>query len=215
MAFVVENPIDKTGEKTVIAFDATAEEAVLVGAAKDHDRRAFEILVDRYRGKIFRTVQRFRLTQEDAEDAIQQALQKAFLHLHRFEGKSSFSTWLTRIAINEALMLLRRGRACREVSLEDRDRNEENALGIPDSRLGPEANYSQREQKRILSAAIRELTPGMRAAVELRELNELSARETARIMGLSVVAVKGRLFHARRKLRKKLRSYSRSDWVPA
>lgn len=88
-------------------------------------------------------------------------------------------------------------------------------LGIPDSRLGPEANYSQREQKRILSAAIRELTPGMRAAVELRELNELSARETARIMGLSVVAVKGRLFHARRKLRKKLRSYSRSDWVPA
>lgn len=215
MAFVVENPIDKTGGKTVIASDATAEEAVLVGAAKDHDRRAFEILVDRYRGKIFRTVQRFRLTQEDAEDAIQQALQKAFLHLHRFEGKSSFSTWLTRIAINEALMLLRRGRACREVSLEDRDRNEENALGIPDSRLGPEATYSQREQKRILSAAIRELTPGMRAAVELRELNELSARETARIMGLSVVAVKGRLFHARRKLRKKLRSYSRSDWVPA
>lgn len=215
MAFVVENPIDKTGAKTVIAFDATAEEAVLVGAAKDHDRRAFEILVDRYRGKIFRTVQRFRLTQEDAEDAIQQALQKAFLHLHRFEGKSSFSTWLTRMAINEALMLLRRGRACREVSLEDRDRNEENALGIPDSRLGPEATYSQREQKRILSAAIRELTPGMRAAVELRELNELSARETARIMGLSVVAVKGRLFHARRKLRKKLRSYSRSDWVPA
>lgn len=215
MAFVVENPIDKTGGKTVIAFDATAEEAVLVGAAKDHDRRAFEILVDRYRGKLFRTVQRFRLTQEDAEDAIQQALQKAFLHLHRFEGKSSFSTWLTRMAINEALMLLRRGRACREVSLEDRDRNEENGLGIPDSRLGPEANYSKREQKRILSAAIRELTPGMRAAVELRELNELSARETARIMGLSVVAVKGRLFHARRKLRKKLRSYSRSDWVPA
>lgn len=161
MAFVVENPIDKTGGKTVIAFDATAEEAVLVGAAKDHDRRAFEILVDRYRGKLFRTVQRFRLTQEDAEDAIQQALQKAFLHLHRFEGKSSFSTWLTRIAINEALMLLRRGRACREVSLEDRDRNEENALGIPDSRLAPEATYSQREQKRILSAAIRELTPGM------------------------------------------------------
>lgn len=215
MAFVVENPIDKAGAKTVIAFDATAEEAVLVGAAKDHDRRAFEILVDRYRGKMFRTVQRFRLTQEDAEDAMQQALQKAFLHLHRFEGKSSFSTWLTRIAINEALMLLRRGRACREVSLEDRDRNEENALGIPDSRLGPEATYSQREQKRILSAAIRELTPGMRAAVELRELNELSARETARIMGLSVVAVKGRLFHARRKLRRKLRSYSWSDWVSA
>lgn len=215
MAFVVEDRIDKTVAKSVIDFDAKTEDAVLVAAAQNHEMQAFEILVDRYRGRVFRTVQRFRLTQQDAEDAVQQAFQKAFLHLHRFEGKSSFSAWLTRIAINEALMLLRRGRACREVSLEDTDRNEGNTLEIPDSRLGPEASYSQREQKRILLAAIRELTPGMRTAVELQELKELSARETAGIMGLSVAAVKGRLFHARRKLRKRLKSHWWSDWASA
>jgi RNA polymerase sigma factor (sigma-70 family) len=215
MAFVVEDRIDKTVAKTVIAFDAKAEDAVLVAAAKNHEMRAFEILVVRYRERTLRTVQRFSLRQEDAEDAVQQAFQKAFLHLRGFEGKSSFSTWMTRIATNEALMLLRRYRACREVALEDKERNEEDALEIPDSRLGPEASYSQREQKTILSAAIKELTPGMRAAVELRQLKELSARETAEIMGLSVEAVKGRLFHARRKLRKRLKSYSWSDWASA
>jgi|HubBroStandDraft_4_1064222.scaffolds.fasta_scaffold566002_1 RNA polymerase sigma-70 factor (ECF subfamily) len=110
MAIVVEDRTGKTVAKTIIAFDSKAEDPVLAVAAKNHEMRAFEILVDRYRGRIFRVVQHFRLTQEDAEDAVQQTFHKALLHLHKFEGKSSFSTWLTRIAINEALMMLRRGR---------------------------------------------------------------------------------------------------------
>jgi RNA polymerase sigma-70 factor (ECF subfamily) len=130
--------------------------------------------------------------------------------LHKFEGKSSFSTWLTRIAINEALMLLRRGRVLRELSINDLRGNEETALGleIPDSRAGPESAFLQGERSRILSAAMDKLAPGIRKAIELRELGELSTKEAARVMGLSVEAVKGRVFHGRRKLHQVLKRES-------
>ncbi len=93
------------------------EEAALVLAAKSGDGRAFEILIERYQRRILAVARRFTRIREDAEDIVQQSFQKAFVHLHKFEEKSSFSTWLTRIAINEALMLLRRGRGLREVSI--------------------------------------------------------------------------------------------------
>jgi RNA polymerase sigma-70 factor (ECF subfamily) len=133
--------------------------------------------------------------------------------LHKFEGKSSFSTWLTRIAINEALMLLRRGRVLREVSIDDLSGNEETALGleIPDSRAGPESTFLQGERNRILFEAMDKLTPGIRTAIELRELGELSTEEAARVMGLSVEAVKGRVFHGRRKLHQVLKR--ESVWI--
>src|SRR5438094_7000606 len=92
------------------------EEAALVLAAKRGDGHAFEVLIGRYQRRILAVAQRFTRIREDAEDVVQQSIQKAFIYLHKFEGKSSFSTWLTRIAINEALMLLRRGRGRREVS---------------------------------------------------------------------------------------------------
>ncbi len=155
---------------------------------------------------------RFTRIREDAEDIVQQSFQKAFVHFHKFEGKSSFSTWLTRIAINEALMLMRRGRGRREVSIDDSSGNEETAVGpeIPDSGPSPESSYSQREREQILSAAINRLTPRTRTAIELRELRELSTQEAARVMGLSVAAVKARVFHGRRKLRKTLKRYVES-----
>jgi len=106
------------------------EEAALVLAAKSGDGHAFEILFGRHQRKILAVARRFTRIREDAEDAVQQSLQKAFVHLEKFEGKSSFSTWLTRIAINEALMLLRRGRGLREVSINDLSGNEETALGL-------------------------------------------------------------------------------------
>src|SRR5712664_950041 len=96
-----------------IKFAGQDEEAALVLAAKSGDGRAFEILVERHRQRILAVVRRFTHIREDAEDIVQQSLQKAFFHLHRFQGKSRFSTWLTRIAINEALMFLRRGRGLR------------------------------------------------------------------------------------------------------
>src|ERR1700674_1783360 len=179
------------------------EDASLVAAAKARDTRAFELLVERNERKIFSMAHRITRNREDAEDVVQQSFQKTFIHLKKFQGESLFSTWLTRIAINEALMLLRRKRGSREVPMAESSTEGETALllDIPDSGPNPEDSCLQREQERMLSAAVSELTPGMRKAIELRELGELSTRETARVMGLSLGAVKARVFHGRRKLR--------------
>jgi RNA polymerase sigma-70 factor (ECF subfamily) len=188
------------------------EDAALVAAAKTGDAHAFELLVHRHEGRIFLLAQRMTRNREDAEDVVQQSFQKAFIHLKRFAGESLFSTWLTRIAINEALMLLRRKRGSREVPIAESNTEDETALplDIPDVGTNPEESCLLREQERILSAAVHELTPGMRKAIELRELGELSTGETAQVMGLSVGAVKARVFHGRRKLRQTLKRYVES-----
>jgi RNA polymerase sigma-70 factor, ECF subfamily len=175
---------------------------MLVLAAQNGDRHAFEILIKRHQRRILVVARRFARIPEDAEDIVQQSFQKAFVYLHKFEGKSSFGTWLTRIAINEALMLLRGGRRIREVSIGNLNGNEENSLGleIPDSRPGPESAFLLDERSRILNTAIDKLSPGTRKAIELRELRELSTKEAARVMGISVAAVKARVFHGKRKL---------------
>jgi RNA polymerase sigma-70 factor, ECF subfamily len=193
---------------------ATREELV-VAAARNGEAPAFRMLVERHERKILVVVRRMTRTREDAEDVVQQSFQKAFLHLHQFEGRSSFSTWLTRIAINEARMLQRGSRGVREVSIDDSNANEETAraLEIPDSSPDPETSYSQRERLRMLSSAINELPPGMREAIQLHELDERSTEETARIMGITVSALKGRMFHGRRKLRERLQHYFGSAWV--
>jgi RNA polymerase sigma-70 factor, ECF subfamily len=185
-------------------------EAALVDAAKGGDGDAFEVLIERYQRRILAVAHRFTRIREDAEDIVQQSFHKAFVHLHKFEGKSSFSTWLTRIAINEALMFLRRGRALREISIDDLNGNEETALGpdISDSRPGPESIFLQDERNRVLSEAMDKLRPGIRKAIELRELGELSTKEAARVMGLSVEAVKGRVFNGRKKLHQVLKRES-------
>jgi RNA polymerase sigma-70 factor (ECF subfamily) len=189
----------------------------LVAAAKNENSRAFEVLVERHARRVFSAARRMTRTREDAEDVVQQSLQKAFTHLRQFEGKSAFSTWLTRITINEALILLRKGRGRREVLINDLTEVEEAqfALEIPDSGLNPEDSYSQRERQRILFAALNELPHGTRRAFQLRELDERSTEETARIMGISVNAVKARLFHGRRKLRERLRRFVEPSWTSA
>jgi RNA polymerase sigma-70 factor, ECF subfamily len=183
------------------------ENAALVAGAKTGDARAFEMLVERHARMIFSTAQRITRNREDAEDVVQQSFQKAFINLQKFEGDSLFSTWLTRIAINEALMLLRRKRGSHEVPIEESSTKTESALPLDflDSAPNPEDSCLDREQEQILSAALNKLRPGIRKAIELRELGELSTGETALVMGLSVAAVKGRVFHGRRKLRETLR----------
>src|SRR5260370_18879927 len=186
------------------------EEAKLVLAAKCGDGYAFEVLIRRYQRRTLAVVRRFTRIKEDAEDIVQQSFHKAFVHLHKFEGKSSFSTWLTRIAINEALMLLRRGRVLREVSIDNLSGNEEVPIGLnmPDSRAGPESAFLQSERNRILSEAMNKLTPGIRTAIELRDLAELSTKEVARVLGLSIEAVRGRVYQGRRKFHKELKRES-------
>jgi RNA polymerase sigma-70 factor (ECF subfamily) len=188
------------------------EDAALVAGAKAGDAHAFELLVQRHERKIFSVAQRMTRNWEDAEDVVQQCFQKAFIHLSKFEGESLFSTWLTRIAINEALMLLRRKRGSCEVPIAESSTEDGAALPLdfPDSGPNPEDSCLQREQERILCAAVNELKPGLRKAIELREFGELSTGETAQIMGLSVAAVKARLFHGRKELRQRLKRYVES-----
>ena len=209
MPFTIVEKIDAP-EAAIVSFRHSATEERLVAAARHGNEKAFEVLFKRYEKRIQAVAQRYTRVHEDAKDVVQQTFQNAFVHLQRFESKSSFSTWLTRIAINEALMLLRRRRAMREVPADeatDREGNSSHAE-ISDSSSDPEASYASHERLQILTAAIGSLSPGLRRAVELRDLGELSTSETARRLGLSVGAVKARLFHARRKLRQALMRYT-------
>jgi RNA polymerase sigma-70 factor (ECF subfamily) len=204
--------IDELG-LTVASSHDSAGDRELVAAAKGGDSLAFETIVKRHRQRIFGLAFRYTRSREDAEDIVQQTFQKAFIHLRDFEGRSSFSTWLRSIAINHALMLLRKRRARRELPIDDSSSDEGTtpALEIADASPDPEASYLQGERARILSAAVGELSLGMQRAIELQELGELTTRETARHMGLSVSAVKARLFRARRSLAKSLRCRLEAD----
>ena len=202
-------------EPTIACVSDAANERTLVVAAKNGDEPAFETLFKRYRRKTLGVVRRYVRVVEDAEDIVQQSFYKAFVHLCQFQGESSFSTWLTRIAINEALMFLRRIGAVREVSIDDiRDAGSADSLRIPDSNADPETRCSQREEVRILSKAVRNLRPGLRTTIVLRELLELSTSETARRMGLSVGTVKARTFRGKRQLRQELGSYLKPNAKP-
>jgi RNA polymerase sigma-70 factor (ECF subfamily) len=200
----------------LLRASADEDDATLVASAKGGDGHAFEALVERHQSRIRAVASGFALVTEDTEDIAQQTFQKAFLHLKQFEGKSSFSTWLTRIAINESLIWIRKRRASREVAIEESSAANEASLPLdpPDPGPSPEDRYSQREWKQVLVLAINELSPSIRTAIELRDLGELSTEETARIMRVSVGAVKARLFHGRKKLRVKLKRYLESGSSP-
>jgi RNA polymerase sigma-70 factor (ECF subfamily) len=205
-------------EQAAIApIDSLLDEGdlALVAAAKGGNRQAFEVLVERHQQRVFFVARRMTGRREDAEDVVQQTFQKAFTHLRKFEERSTFSTWLTRIAINEALMLLRKRRGMREMFIDDLSGNGETTTvpEVPDSSPDPEVSYSQREREKILSSSLDELSHGTRRAIQLRELDGRSTEETARIMGISVGAVKARVFHGRRKLRQKLKRYVGSAWA--
>jgi len=201
---------NRSGKPRAASLRDSADEE-LVAATERGDELAFETLVKRHERKIFVLALRYTRVREDAEDVVQQTFQKAFVHLQRFEGKSAFSTWLTRVAINEALILLRKRRTMREVPIVDSSSSGETTptLELADARPDPEVSCFQTEGARILSSAIGQLKPAMRRAIQLRELRELSVQETAEHMGVSVPAVKANVFRARRKLGQTLRHYMR------
>jgi len=189
---------------------AKEDEPLLVAAAKAGDISAFETLVGRYERKIFRLTQNITQNHEDAEDAMQEAFLKAYEHLQEFQGNSRFYTWLVRIAVNQALMKLRKRRP-NQVSLDDDiDTGEETIpRDVEDWGPSPEDRYEQRELSGILNNVISELDPSFRIVFQLRDIEELSTEETADVLGLSVPAVKSRLLRARLKLRQKLNRYFR------
>jgi RNA polymerase sigma-70 factor (ECF subfamily) len=203
--------IDEPGV-TIASSQDSARDEELVAAAKGGDEPAFETIVKRHRQRISAVALRYTRSREDAEDIVQQTFQRAFSHLQGFEGRSSFSTWLTSIVINQALMLLRRRKALREVPIDDPSNDAETtpALDMADASPDPESTYLQHEEARVLAEAIGQLRPAMRTAVELTGLRELSMLEAGRQMGISAAAVKSRVFHARKKLGEALRRNMRS-----
>jgi len=174
-------------------------EKQLMAAAKSGLRAPFGELCERHVNKVFRVIHRIMRNREDAEDAMQDCLLNAFVHLKDFDGRSRFATWLTRIAINAALMKLRKNRGAREVPIDEPNPSSEPIAqrafryDAPD----PEENCSLRERKRIVKSAISGLRPRARNVVELIHLQEHSIRETAQILGISTGAVKARMFQAK------------------
>ena len=191
------------------------EEYGFLVAAKHGDSAAFETLCKRSASIVFHVARRMMASKEDAEDVVQESLQLAFIHLQSFKGDSRFSTWLSRIAINAALMKLRRKHYLRNVSLDESAETEEPSFrfNVEDQGPDPEQLYAHKERKRILFKALNELTPGMRKAIELRELGERSVEETAQIMGISASAVKARVFHGRKILRERLKDHVAAAWT--
>jgi RNA polymerase sigma-70 factor (ECF subfamily) len=177
----------------------------LVAAAKLGDAQAFEELVRRHKQRVLAVAQRITNNREDAEDVAQESFHKAFLHLDTFQEKARFSTWLTRIAMNEAYMSLRRRRGI----FEDLSKNSDDGLKtIPevfvDRSPNPEESCWRRERTELITRAINRLGPNVRRTIFLRDIEERSIKETAQILGASMTAVKARVFQGRRKLRRTL-----------
>jgi RNA polymerase sigma factor (sigma-70 family) len=177
------------------------KEASLLATAKSGETAALDTPYRAHAEKLFRTVHRITRNREDAEDAVQDSLLRAFLHLKSFDGRSTFSTWPTRIGINSALMILRKKRNSREISAHGPG-VDETLWEVPDSTSNSERRFAEREQERILRDAISNLRPTIRGALELQILEHRSIEETAARIGISVSAAKARIFHAKAALRK-------------
>ena len=191
---------------------ANTDELALVRAAKAGELGAFEELVRRYDRNVFRIANHITHNTEDAEDVVQEAFLKAYQNLANFQEQSKFYTWLVRIAVNEALMKLRRRRSDKTVSIDQDIETDEDTIPreIADWSPNPEQQYKQEELKEILGKTIQGLPPGFRTVFVLRDVEGLSTEETAEALDLSVPAVKSRLLRARLQLRERLNKYFKS-----
>jgi len=174
----------------------------LVTAARTGSEAAFTELHSLYAHRLYRTIFSITRNHEDAEDALQDALLRACLALDSFEGRSKLLSWLTRIAINSALMTLRKRRVRHEASFELLPWSEDEAphLQIRDPSPNPEEACLQLERKHCVVHAVTKLKPAFRSVVELQMSRECSTKEIARSLDVSVATVKARLYRARRRL---------------
>jgi RNA polymerase sigma-70 factor (ECF subfamily) len=190
------------GDATAVSDLRAWSEEQLIAAAKTGRRAPFGELCERHIKRVSYVTRRIIRNREDAEDAAQECFLSAFVHLKDFDGRSRFATWLTRIAINAALMKLRKNRRAQEVPIDEPNPSSEPVAqrefrdGTPD----PEESCSLRERKQIVVSAISGLRPRARNVVELIHLQGHSIGETAQILGISTAAVKTRMFHAKIKL---------------
>jgi RNA polymerase sigma-70 factor, ECF subfamily len=173
----------------------------LVAAAKSGDHPAFLELWTRHSNRAFKTAYRITGNQYDAEDAFQDAWMKAYMHLKTFDGRAQFSTWLTRIAINSSLMILRAKRAHPETSFEITNGDAWQHFEIADQAKNAEEVYATQERLERLRRAIRRLRPSLRNVLEIHQSSDGSLKEVAEFAGISVAATKARLSRARKTLR--------------
>jgi RNA polymerase sigma-70 factor, ECF subfamily len=187
------------------------DELAIVERARTGDAAAFSELVQRYERKIYRLAKHITQNDEDAEDVLQESFMKAYTHLDSFHGDSKFYTWLVRIAVNEALMKLRKRKSDKTVSLDEPQDTGEDLVQreIAVWEDDPEKKYSREELAEILNNAVQSLKPSFRTVFVLRDIEELSTEDTAQALGISIPAVKSRLLRARLQLREKLTRHFR------
>lgn len=178
------------------------DEVSVVAAATRGDAGAFSVLAATYRKKIMNRVRRLTGNLDDAEDVTQQALTKAFMNIRGFRGMCSFSSWLMRIAVNEALMLKRKPRARFEREWASGSVYECGVvLDIADARPNPEQCYDKHERYQLVKDALKALKTASRLPLEICDLNENSIKDLALMQGSSLSAAKSRLFRSRKLLR--------------
>ncbi len=192
-----------------MSIEPRKEEGFSLDALRSGDRAEFARLVEAYSGVIFRLGMKMLDDPQDAEDILQETFIKAFRHLKNFDGRSSLSTWLYRIATNEALMLIRKRKNI-PVSLDEPSETEtqiEEPIQIVDWCCMPEEELMSSEARAYMSRAVEQLPPTLRAVFVLRDLEGLSTEETSNVLKLSEAAVKTRLSRARMRLREQLTAY--------
>src|SRR5271169_710175 len=181
-------------------------DTTLVRAAKHGDMDAFEQLLRRHQARVFRIAQNITRSCEDAEEIAQETFLKVYQNLGRFEERSRFSTWLTRIAVNTALMKVRKRRGCETVPSHENDAEDPivSPQEIADWRPNPEQLYGRRELRAILTGALATLPQSYSTVFLLQDVEGFSTKDTAEALGLTITAVKARLMRARLQLRERL-----------
>jgi RNA polymerase sigma-70 factor (ECF subfamily) len=187
---------------TTALSDEEVVERVLAG-----DTALYEVVMRRYNTRLYRVARSILRNDGEAEDVMQDAYVRAFQHLGQFEGRAKFSTWLTRIAVHEALARTQKAR--RFEDWDDMNENQQNEIGATSLRSNPESETASVEMSKILEQAIENLPEGYRAVVMMRDVEDMTTAETAECLSLSQENVKIRLHRAHGMLRKELYANAR------
>jgi len=199
-----ETPAEDPARPLLPELSAQSPEGDAVNSCKESDAASFSEIIEQCNQRVYLLALRITRNQEDAEDAHQEAMLKAHRYRHQFEGRSRFTTWISRIAINEALMTLRKRRRSKQVPLEGLPEQSEPVVpscGLVAHVEDPETHYSRGQLRESLLRAVQNLRVDYRRVFILRAIEERSTRETARVLNLSASTVKTRLRRARRELR--------------
>jgi RNA polymerase sigma factor (sigma-70 family) len=190
-------------------------DALLVKSAQNGEHLAYVELCRRHREMVFRTVLRIIQDTDDAEDVLQDSWMRAFTHIGSFDGRSAFSTWVTRIAINSALTMIRRRRKQRELSLDDLvDLDNRRVIEMLEPSRNPEERCLETERLRLVQQAIKRLPAKLRTAIEIRQSQDVPMSELAMLAGVSVPTMKSRLVRARFRFREPLSKVLKVRSVP-